>query len=45
MSERVSVTFDEDNRIRILDAEKFKESEKLKSESLEFIKSIKNVGL
>jgi intraflagellar transport protein 20 len=39
MSDKISITFDDENRIRVLDAEKYRESEGLKNESLEFIKS------
>ena len=39
MEEKLSITFDEQNRIRVLDPEKFIQSEQLKNESMDFIKS------
>lgn len=36
---KVEISIDEQNRIRILDQEVFKDSEKLKGECLELIKS------
>ena len=39
MSEKISITFDEDNRIRVLEPEKYKETETLRNESVEFLKS------
>lgn len=39
MEEKVSITFDEQNRIRVLEPEKFLQSEQLKNESMDFIKS------
>jgi len=39
MSEKISITFDEENRIRVLEADKFQDTEAMKNESMEFIKS------
>ena len=39
MTDKISITFDEDNRIRVLEADKFKDTECIKNESMEFIKS------
>ena len=36
----ISITFDENNQIRVLDSEKFKETEIVKNECLDFLKSI-----
>ena len=36
---KLEISIDEQNRIRLLDAEVFKDSEKLKGECLELIKS------
>jgi intraflagellar transport protein 20 len=41
MSEKVSITFDEENNIRILDADKYRESDQLKSQAMEFITKVK----
>ena len=41
MSDNLNITFDEENKIRILDPEKFRESELLKNDSLEFVKKVK----
>ena len=35
----VSITLDDNNQIRVLEAEKYKETESLKNESLSFLKS------
>ena len=35
----VSITFDDNNQIRVLEADKYKETENLKNESLAFLKS------
>ena len=43
MTDKISITFDEDNRIRVLDAEKYRETDQLKMESMEFIKKVKIV--
>ncbi|KAM3142966.1 hypothetical protein pb186bvf_005029 [Paramecium bursaria] len=40
MNDDISITFDEQNKIRVLDADKFRETEQLKIESMEFIKKI-----
>ena len=40
MNDKISITFDEDNRIRVLEADKFKDTESIKNESMAFIKSI-----
>ena len=40
MTDKVSITFDEENRIRVLDADKFRETDTLKNESMEFIKKV-----
>jgi intraflagellar transport protein 20 len=40
MTDKVSITFDDENRIRILDSEKFRETELLKNESMEFIRKV-----
>ena len=39
MSDKISITFDEENRIRVLEADKFQDTEAMKNESMEFIKS------
>lgn len=39
---KVEISIDEQNRIRILDVDVFKDSDKLKSECLDFIKSRQN---
>ena len=36
----IAITFDDNNQIRVLDSEKYKETENLKNESLSFLKSI-----
>lgn len=35
----VSITFDDNNQIRVLEADKYKDTENLKNESLAFLKS------
>ena len=35
----VSITFDENNSIRVLDSEKFKETDNIRNECNEFLKS------
>ena len=40
MSDNLNITFDEENKIRILEPEKFRESEQLKNDSLEFVKKV-----
>ncbi len=35
----VSITFDENSQIRVLDSDKYKDTENLKSECLNFLKS------
>ncbi|CAD8091060.1 unnamed protein product [Paramecium primaurelia] len=40
MAEEISITFDEQNKIRVLDAEKYRETEQLKIESMDFIKKV-----
>ena len=42
MSDKISISFDEDNKIRVLEADKFKETDTMRSESMEFMKSIFN---
>ena len=37
----VSITFDENNQIRVLESDKFKETENLKNECMDFLKSKK----
>lgn len=40
MSDKLSISFDEENNIRVLDPEKFRESDQLKSLSMEFITKV-----
>jgi len=40
MTDKISITFDDENRIRVLDADKYRETDMLKNESMEFIKSL-----
>lgn len=40
MSEKVSITFDEENNIRVLEADKYRESDQLKSQAMEFITKV-----
>lgn len=42
MADKISISFDEENKIRVLDAEKFRETEAIKNESMEFIKKVLN---
>jgi len=39
MNDKISITFDEENRIRVLESDKFQDTEAMKNESMEFIKS------
>jgi Intraflagellar transport complex B, subunit 20 len=39
MNDKISITFDDENRIRVLEPEKFKDTETMRNESMEFIKS------
>lgn len=43
MSDKISITFDDENRIRVLDPEKFRETDQLKNESMEFVKKVINL--
>lgn len=43
MTDKISITFDEENRIRVLEQEKYKETDTLKNESMEFIKKVLNL--
>jgi hypothetical protein len=38
----VSITFDETNQIRVLESDKFRETENLKNECIDFLKSKTN---
>ncbi len=38
--DKVSITFDEDNHIRVMQADKFRDTQQLKNESLEFVKKV-----
>ena len=40
MADKLSISFDEDNRIRVLDPEKFRESDHLKGLSMQFITKV-----
>jgi intraflagellar transport protein 20 len=40
MTSNLSIAFDEDNNIRVLEAEKFRESDHLKGLSMEFITKV-----
>ena len=40
MADKISISFDDENRIRVLEIDKFKHTDTLKNESMEFIKSI-----
>ncbi len=40
MTDKISITFDDENRIRVLEADKFRETDQLKNESMEFIKKV-----
>jgi hypothetical protein len=37
----VNITFDENNQIRVLAADKYRETENMKTECIDFLKSIK----
>lgn len=37
---KLSITFDEENNIRVLQAEKFRETDQLKSQCMEFITKV-----
>ena len=39
MADKISITFDDENRIRVLEADKFKDTENMRNDSMEFIKS------
>ncbi len=39
MNDKISITFDDENRIRVLESDKFQDTEAMKNESMEFIKS------
>lgn len=39
MADKISITFDDENRIRVLEADKFKDTETMRNDSMEFIKS------
>ena len=39
----VNITFDENNQIRVLSSEKYRETENLKSECIDFLKSKQNL--
>ena len=41
MTDKISISFDEENRIRVLEADKFKLTDNLKNESMDFMKSIR----
>lgn len=38
----VNITFDENNQIRVLESDKYRETENLKSECIDFLKKIMN---
>jgi intraflagellar transport protein 20 len=40
----LAITFDEENRIRVLEADKFRESDQLKNTSMEFITKVLELG-
>ncbi|EGR28705.1 intraflagellar transport protein, putative [Ichthyophthirius multifiliis] len=40
MSDKVQITFDEENKICVLEPEKYRETDQLKNESMEFIKKV-----
>jgi intraflagellar transport protein 20 len=40
MADKISITFDDENRIRVLEADKYRETDLLKNESLEFVKKV-----
>ncbi len=39
MSDKIAITFDEDNQIRVLEAQKFRETDMLRNEGTGFISS------
>jgi hypothetical protein len=39
MSDKIQISFDEDNRIRVLEADKFTLTDQLKNDSMDFLKS------
>ena len=39
MTDKVAITFDEDNQIRVLEASKFRETDLLRNEGMSFISS------
>ncbi len=39
MADKVAITFDEDNQIRVLEASKFRETDTLRNEGMSFISS------
>jgi len=39
MSDKIAITFDEDNQIRVLEANKFRETDMLRNEGTQFISS------
>ena len=39
MADNISVSFDDENRIRVLEIDKFKFTDSLKNESMEFLKN------
>ena len=39
MNDKISIAFDDQNNIRVLDPEKFQDTETMKNESMDFIKS------
>ena len=41
----VSITFDDNNQIRVLDSEKFRDTENLKGECIDFLKSTLDLSL
>lgn len=43
MTDKISITFDEENKIRVLEQDKYKETDQLKNESMEFIKKVLNL--
>ncbi|EAR97273.1 intraflagellar transporter-like protein (macronuclear) [Tetrahymena thermophila SB210] len=43
MADKISITFDEENKIRVLEQDKYKETDQLKNESMEFIKKVLNL--
>ena len=39
MADKIAITFDEDNQIRVLEANKFRETDMLRNEGTQFISS------